>query len=135
MIKASLASIPIHYLSLLVLPKSICAELEKIQRDFLWTRGEDGKGMHLVAWEKICTPKDGGGIGIWWLSSMNKALLCKWLWRFGNDPGGLWRQVVAAKFGMEDGCNPSVQRGPYGCSPWRGIMQCRLYSEKVWPLR
>lgn len=39
LIKASLACIPIHYLSLLVLPKSVCSELEKIQRDFLWKRG------------------------------------------------------------------------------------------------
>lgn len=77
LIKASLTSIPIHYLSLLVLPKSVCSALEKIQRDLLWKREEDGKGMHLVSWERVCTPKDSGGARIQCLTSMNKALLCK----------------------------------------------------------
>lgn len=43
LIKASLASIPIHYLSLLVLRSSVCHALEKIQRDFLWRKGRMGK--------------------------------------------------------------------------------------------
>lgn len=53
--KASLASIPIHFLSLLVMPRSVSLELDKIQRDFLWRRGEKkkraafgvvGEGLH-----------------------------------------------------------------------------------------
>lgn len=35
LIKASLASIPIHFLSLLLIPSSVCKEIERIQRDFL----------------------------------------------------------------------------------------------------
>lgn len=35
LIKASLASILIHYLFVLVLPKTICTSLEKIMRNFL----------------------------------------------------------------------------------------------------
>lgn len=49
LIKASLASIPIHYLSLLVLPTIVGFALKKIQRDFLWRKGEDGRGIHLVS--------------------------------------------------------------------------------------
>lgn len=49
LIKVTLVSIPVHYLSTLVLPKSICTSLEKIQRDFLWRKGEDGGGLHLVS--------------------------------------------------------------------------------------
>lgn len=132
LIKASLVSIPIHYLSLLVLPITVCSVLEKIQRDFLWRKGEDGKGIHLVSWERVCAPKEGGGVETRCLKAMNKALLCKWLWRFEKEPECLWRQVVAAKFGEVDGWNPSIQRGSCGCSPWRGIMKfISLFRECV----
>lgn len=59
------------------MPKIICVSLEKIQRDFLWRKGEDEGGMHLVAWERVCIPKDKGGAGLRRLKSMNKTLLSK----------------------------------------------------------
>lgn len=61
LIKASLASVPVKYLSFLVVQESVCKSLEKIRMDFLWRVGEDDRGLHLVAWERICTPKDKEG--------------------------------------------------------------------------
>lgn len=49
LIKLSLASVPIHYLSLLVASTSVCKTMERIQRNFLWKGGEDDKVLHLVA--------------------------------------------------------------------------------------
>lgn len=103
LIKAFLASISIHYLFILVLPKMICTSLEKIMRNFLWKKGEDGRDMHLVKWDKVYTPKMQGGVSIRCLDIMNEALLCKWFWRFGSEEDSLWRQVVAAKFDIRDG--------------------------------
>ena len=40
-----------------------------------------------------------GGLGIRKLTTFNKALLGKWLWRFGIEENRLWRRVVALKFG------------------------------------
>lgn len=45
--------------------------------------------MHLVAWDRICSSKEKGGASLRGLEAMNKALLCKWLWRFGNEEGSL----------------------------------------------
>lgn len=45
LIKASLASFPFHYLSVLVMPKSIGASLEKFQRDFLWRKEDEGRSI------------------------------------------------------------------------------------------
>lgn len=120
-IKASLASIPIYYLSLFVMPSSVCKVLEQIQRDFLWRRNKEVGGLHLVAWDRVCTPKERGEIGIRRLQDMNQALLYKWLWRFGENKGCLWRSVVVARHGVRDVWTLSVSRGSYGCSPWRGI--------------
>lgn len=118
LIKTTLASIPIHYLSLLVLPKSVCNVMEKFQRDFLWRKGDENGGMHLVAWDRICSPKEKGGAGLRGLEAMSKALLCKWLWRFGDEEGSLWKHVVSTKFEIEDGWDLMHHQGSYGRSPW-----------------
>ena len=46
-------------------------------------------------------PIANGGLGIRKLTTFNKALLGKWLWRFGIEENRLWRRVVAGKFGEE----------------------------------
>ena len=42
-----------------------------------------------------------GSLGIRKLTTFNKALLGKWLWRFGIEENRLWRRVVVGKFGEE----------------------------------
>ena len=44
-----------------------------------------------------------GSLGIRKLTTFNKALLGKWLWRFGIEENRFWRRVVALKFGEEWG--------------------------------
>ena len=44
-----------------------------------------------------------GGLGIWKLTTFNKALLGKWLWRFVVEENRLCRRVVAKKFVEEWG--------------------------------
>lgn len=111
-----MASIPTYYLSLFVISSSIYKVLEKIQRDFLWRRNKE-EGLHLVAWGRVCTPKERGKTGIRRLQDMNQALLCKGLWRFGESEGSFWRSVVVARHGARDVWTPSVSRGSYGCGP------------------
>lgn len=101
LIKASLASIPTYFLSLFVAPMSICKVTEQLQQDFLWKRDKEEGGLHLVAWDKVYMPKK-GATGIQSLHIMNQALLCKWIWRFGESEGCLWRRVVAARHGAID---------------------------------
>ena len=51
----------------------------------------------------MCAPLQNGGLGVRKLTSFNKALLGKWLWRLRNEERRLWRKVVALKFGEEWG--------------------------------
>ena len=79
LLKSTLSSLPTNFLSLFVIPKRVCARLEKIQRDFLWGRGALENKPHLVSWKIICVAKKDGGLGIRSLAAFNKALLGKWL--------------------------------------------------------
>ena len=54
---------------------------------------------------------------------INRALLGKWMWRFGREEDHLWRRVIAAKYGVDWGSWISKKaNGPHGCSLWKGIL-------------
>ena len=53
---------------------------------------------HMVKWVDICMPKDMGGIGILVSRQMNMALMLHWVWRILRGEGGLWLQLIQAKY-------------------------------------
>ena len=58
------------------------------------------------------------------LRRFNRALLGKWLWRYGTEREALWRQVVDVKYGsMWGGWCTNVGRGSYGVSLWKTIIK------------
>ena len=99
LLKSTLSNLPTYFLSLFTIPTHVANKIERLQRDFLWG---DSK-THLVGWDKVCAPLKNGGLGVRKLTTFNKALLEKWLWRFGIEDTRLWRRVVALKFGEECG--------------------------------
>uniref|UniRef100_A0A2N9FC99 Reverse transcriptase domain-containing protein n=1 Tax=Fagus sylvatica TaxID=28930 RepID=A0A2N9FC99_FAGSY len=122
LLMSTLSSLPTYYLSLFPIPVSVAKRIESIQRNFLWGgTGEDPK-LHLVAWERVCSPIQQGGLGVRHLIPFNRALLGKWLWQFGLEESHLWRLVVAAKYGEgRGGWTSNTLRGSYGCSLWKHI--------------
>ena len=64
--------------------------------------------MHLVKWlivsmekSKKKEKKEGEGVqlGVRRLSLLNKALLCKWNWRYPTKREAFWNQVINGKYG------------------------------------
>jgi hypothetical protein len=49
-----------------------------LQRNFLRGGGRDGKKICWVSCNRICQPKEKGGLGIKYLEIFNSSLLCKW---------------------------------------------------------
>lgn len=91
--------------------------LERLQREFLWAGLEEERRLHLVNWGVVCLLMRIGGLGVRSLVLFNKALLGKWLWRFGVERDSFWREIIGANGGwctFED-------RGSYGLSLWRYI--------------
>ena len=95
LLKSTLSSLPTYFLSLFTIPTYVANKIEKLHRDFLWG---DSK-YHLIGWDKVCAPIADGGLGIRKVTTFNKALLGKWLWRFGKEEDRLWRRVVVSKYG------------------------------------
>jgi hypothetical protein len=53
----------------------------------VWQQLDDRRKYHLVNWDTMCLPKDCGGLGVLDLGSMNKLMLCKWVWKLENIEG------------------------------------------------
>ena len=63
----------------------VANRLEKLQRDFVWGSLNEEPKFHLAKSAQICSPKQGGGLGIWNLCIFNLALLDKWLWQYATE--------------------------------------------------
>uniref|UniRef100_A0A2N9FMZ6 Uncharacterized protein n=1 Tax=Fagus sylvatica TaxID=28930 RepID=A0A2N9FMZ6_FAGSY len=92
------------------------------KRDFLWGGMGDERKFHLVNWSQVCQPLKLGGLGIRNLTKFNKALLGKWLWRYGNEEDAFWRLLICSKYGNSHGGWITREvSGPHGVSLWKTI--------------
>ena len=79
LISSVLASIQVYWPSLFMLPSSVCEQIDKRFKRFLWNRGDNAQGKASVAWKDVCKPKSQGGLGIKSVQLWNKALMVKHL--------------------------------------------------------
>ena len=98
--QSTLWNLPIYYMSLFTIPASIANQLEKITRNFLWSKHDSNSGFQWVSWDEICFAKEDGGLGIRSLRAMNEALKTKWLWRFATEDDALSKKVIVSKYGV-----------------------------------
>ncbi|XP_019433997.1 PREDICTED: uncharacterized protein LOC109340726 [Lupinus angustifolius] len=126
LIKLVFNSLSIYFFSFFKAPVAVILELEKIQRRFLWGRGEDRRGVHWVSWSKVCRSKGEGGLGVKNLSLFNLSLLGKWRWRLLFECDALWVRVLRSRYVARMGgsggfSNPECfKRG----SPWWRDLGC-----------
>ena len=103
LIRNTLSSMSIYFLSLFQIPRIMRLRLEKIQRDFLWEDGTLDSKSHLVKWDTVCSDRRRRGLGVRHLHSLNKAFLCKWIWRFASEREAFWRQSLVVNMGIWKG--------------------------------
>lgn len=98
LIKTVAQALPLYTMSCYLLPKSFCADLHRLLAGFWW--GGDGgeRKIHWLAWDKLCAPKDVGGLGFRDLFSFNLAMLAKQGWRVLQFPDSLTSKILKAKY-------------------------------------
>jgi hypothetical protein len=97
MVKSVLSSLPIFFMCCLGIPVSVKEQLIKYMRHCLWrkkTGDVQSNGPALVAWEKICRPKNQGGLGVLDITVQNNALLIKNLRKFYNRLDIPWVNLI-----------------------------------------
>ncbi|WMV29912.1 hypothetical protein MTR67_023297 [Solanum verrucosum] len=95
--------------------------LDALRRNFLWEGNSETKKFHLVKWDTLIESKHAGGMGIRNLKIQNQCLMMKWIWRFASSEQALWKDVIQAKYEMEDHWITKMVCSTYGSCLRRAI--------------
>lgn len=102
LVKSVLDSLPVYWMSVHLIPPSICDTLERIRRNFFWGHIEGNEGshkkLHLIKWESICRPKNQGGLGLIPIRIKNQSLLGKWSYRWEGERHRNWNVWLRDKY-------------------------------------
>ncbi|CAJ2670830.1 unnamed protein product [Trifolium pratense] len=99
LINSVLSSLPLYFFSFFKAPTCVIKEMVRIQRNFLWGGALDCRKVCWVSWDRICQPKEKGGLGVKNLELFNSSLLCKWKWRCLNDKVAAWYDLLSFRYG------------------------------------
>ncbi|XP_056692030.1 uncharacterized protein [Spinacia oleracea] len=77
-----------------VLPRSVLQDIVKICRGFLWSRQAFSHNPSNIAWEKICSDKQTGGLGFRDMLMWNTAFMEKYVWALVTKQDNVWIRWV-----------------------------------------
>ena len=109
--KAVLSSLPTYYFSLFKVPVGVLRRLESCRSSFFRGVYTGARNTAWFSWDKVVASKDVGGLGMFSLFAMNRALLFKWIWRFMTQPDALWVSVIKAIHGSDGNIDRVVPVG------------------------
>jgi len=89
-----LTGILIYVIMAIDLPPWALKAIDKIRRSFLWKGRREVNGGHcMVAWPKVCRPRELGGLGISDLKTLGIALKARWPWLQRSAPSKPWANL------------------------------------------
>ncbi|XP_019231750.1 PREDICTED: uncharacterized protein LOC109212554 [Nicotiana attenuata] len=77
-----------------ILPQSVVKGVDRLCREYLWGTKEEMRKVALVAWEKVCCPKNMGGLNIKGCREWNIASVGKLIWQLALNKESLWVRWV-----------------------------------------
>jgi len=124
LIQSHLESLPAHTMQCFQLPSAVATNIDRVSREFFWKKNNTEKGLLLVAWDKICQPKQNGGIGLRKTVAVNRAYQSKLAWKILTNQDSIWVRIMRKKYlRHHDFLNTQIKQGD--SVVWTNIMKCR----------
>ncbi|XP_056688407.1 uncharacterized protein [Spinacia oleracea] len=98
LIQSNLEALPSYICSSFLLPRKTCHQLDNVHRQFFWNQSKSGNALPLIAWNKVCQPKDQGGLGLRRTYPLNRAFIAKLGWKILTDENNLWAKIMRKKY-------------------------------------
>ncbi|CAA7024087.1 unnamed protein product [Microthlaspi erraticum] len=98
LLKSVAQALPTYVMSCFLLPLGIIKKLHSAISNFWWSNKQNSRGIHWIAWDKICLPHEKGGLGFRDLHLFNLALLAKQLWRLIHYPSSLLARILKGRY-------------------------------------
>ena len=70
-------------------------------KKIFWNKSNNNY-IPLLSWDRICTPKSEGGLGIHKAEDLNNALQMKLLWKLLFDKDNIWVRIITEKYLKEE---------------------------------
>ena len=98
LIKTVAQAVSAYTMSVFKLPSALCDEMTRMVRKFWWGQANKRNKMAWLSWDKMCLPKEEGGLGFHDLKAFNLALLAKQGWHLQTKTNSLVHKVFKAHF-------------------------------------
>jgi len=122
LIQSTLSSIPYFAMQTAKLPRSLCDDLDRKFRRFLWGGNAEQRKIHNVCWDVVTKIKECGGLGLRSMRQVNTAFMMKLGWRLLTEQGSLWSRVLRSKY-CKGRCDLDMfQEKSNVSNAWRGIL-------------
>ncbi|KAG8389002.1 hypothetical protein BUALT_Bualt02G0184100 [Buddleja alternifolia] len=125
LVKSVAQSIPIYFLSLYYIPRSVCDSLDKKMRNFWWGDRDENRHIYLRSWDFICSPKEFGGLGLRRTRDMNSAMVSKLAWKMCEDNFLPWIQILKSKYLRGSNFMDQNETPRTSSKIWKSIMACK----------
>lgn len=125
LLKLVAQAMPNYLMSVYLLPKDLCAKLERMMNSFWWGIRGDGKRIRWKSWERMSKPKMVGGMGFIRVHDFNLVVIAKQGWRLLIVPNSLLAKIYKARYYLESNFL-DVEVGSTLSFIWNGIIKVLL---------
>ena len=122
--KVVVQAIPTYSMSIFMLPKSLCKEINAIMQRFWWGHKDKENKIHWISWARLGRSKAEGGLGFIDLICFNTDLLVKQCWRLIQNPNGLAAKIIRAKYFPHESFYES-KIGNIPSYAWRSLLSAK----------
>ncbi|CAN1172032.1 Putative ribonuclease H protein At1g65750 [Linum perenne] len=124
LLNSVVVALPVYAMGTYIIPKTTFDRINSLMANFWWGQTDSKRKIHWIEWEKLCKPKEQGGLGFRDFSKFNQALLAKQGWRILNNPDLLLSRVIKGRY-FHDSTFFQAKLGYRPSHGWRSILHGR----------